>query len=140
MKRICPVHGIYEKHSKQDRCPKCAKQSQKLYDKSERDKENMKFYQSAAWKKVRKIQLTQHPLCIVCKKPATIVDHIIEIRDGGSKLSLSNLQSMCVSCHNAKTAAAKIQRGGQVKSLQTDSPYTDAPPKISQSPFSRGTL
>lgn len=140
MKRICPIHGIYEKQNKQDKCPLCAKTSNKHYDNNQRDKERIKFYQSSAWKKIRKIQLTKYPLCVECKEPAVMVDHIIEIEDGGSKLSLSNLQSMCLSCHNTKTTEAKIQRGGRAKSLQNQNPHTDAPPNFSQSPFARGTL
>lgn len=140
MKRICPIHGIYEKQNKQDKCPECAKASNKNYDNNQRDDDLVNFYRSPAWKRVRKIQLTKHPICINCDRPAAIVDHIVEIRDGGSRLSLSNLQSMCISCHNTKTAEAKQNRGGWSKSLQTSSPSTDAPPKLSQIAFSRGTV
>ncbi|MBT3205587.1 MAG: hypothetical protein HOB14_00275 [Gammaproteobacteria bacterium] len=42
------------------------------------------------------------------------VDHIIEIKDGGSQLDERNLQSLCHACHNAKTSCERV---GRVKSL-----------------------
>jgi len=40
-----------------------------------------KFYKTARWKRLRKLQLTQHPLCKFCLErgavePATVVDHV----------------------------------------------------------------
>ncbi len=134
-KRLCNIHGMWTKDSKQTTCPKCKKRSTKTYDKTYRNKEADKFYHSRAWKRVRGLQLSKYPLCVECRRPAMIADHIIEIRDGGAKLSLDNLQSMCISCHNAKTAQQKIQRRGAVKSLQTSQPHTEAQYSISQKPF-----
>jgi 5-methylcytosine-specific restriction enzyme A len=34
--------------------------------------------------------------------PARVVDHIQPIRDGGDRLDLRNLQSLCVSCNTRK--------------------------------------
>ncbi|MDD5406000.1 MAG: hypothetical protein PHE73_03540 [Sulfurovaceae bacterium] len=136
MKRICPIHGIHS----ETRCPKCHKQTAKTYDKTKRV--NAKFYHSKEWKEVREIQLKRNPVCCVdgCGKPAVIVDHDEEIEDGGCKLCLDNLRSMCISCHNIKTKKAKAAREGRSKSLQNSSPNTDAPPKLSQNVFLRGTL
>lgn len=139
-KRICNIHGLWEKNSPKDRCPKCKKSSTREYDKNYRNQEASKFYHSREWKRVRGLQLKKYPLCIECNHPAKIVDHIIEIEDGGAKLSLYNLQSMCISCHNAKTAEQKIQRGGAVKSLQTDDTNTEPPAKLSQKQVHGGTL
>ncbi|MDD5359479.1 MAG: HNH endonuclease signature motif containing protein [Sulfurovaceae bacterium] len=136
MKRLCPIHGIYA----EDRCPKCNKQTAKTYDKTKR--KNSNFYHSKQWKEVRDIQLKRNPICCVegCDKPAVIVDHIIEIEDGGCKLCLDNLQSMCISCHNIKTKETAAARGGRSKSLQNSSTNTDAPSRFLQSPFHGGTL
>jgi len=132
-KSICPIHGITN-----GSCDKCKKSSNRTYDKYKRDKELNKFYHSARWIKIRSLQLKKFPLCIECGQPAKIVDHIEEIRDGGDRYSLENLQSMCISCHNRKTAKAKSQRGGGVKSLESETPMTEAPPKFLQKPFSWG--
>jgi 5-methylcytosine-specific restriction enzyme A len=61
------------------------------------------------WDKLRAVVLTiDKHLCRQHKaqgiiKPATHVDHIISKAQGGTN-ALSNLQSLCVDCHNAKTA------------------------------------
>lgn len=101
-KRICPIHGIWTKTPEQKRCPKCKTTSNKEYDNNRRNQESKKFYNSAAWKKVRKLVLTSNPFCVECGKPAEMVDHKKAIKDGGAKLDLNNLQPMCNSCHNRK--------------------------------------
>jgi len=84
-------------------CEKHKAGSQREYDKTRRDTDADRFYHSARWKKVRAMHLSRNPLCVVCGMPATMVDHIIEIRDGGCRLCDDNLQSMCIPCHNRKT-------------------------------------
>ena len=37
-------------------------------------------------------------------------DHIIEVKDGGPRLDLSNGQALCGSCHSIKTAKARAER------------------------------
>ncbi|XPS83916.1 HNH endonuclease domain protein [Desulfosarcina variabilis str. Montpellier] len=40
-----------------------------------------------------------------------IVDHIVELKDGGAPLSEDNVQSLCRSCHQRKTAReARLRR------------------------------
>lgn len=73
-------------------------------------KPNMKFYNSKAWRTTRKIYISSNPLCENCLEQgltveANVVDHITEINDGGAKLSLSNLRSLCHPCHNSKTGS-----------------------------------
>ncbi len=139
-KRICPIHGFWEKTDTQRRCPLCSAQAAKRYNALQRDKEAEKFYKSAAWKKVRGIHLARQPLCVECGRPAKIVDHIQEIRDGGAKLSDENLQSMCVACHNAKTAEERKKREGASKKNQTARPRIAPSPKFLQTQISGGTL
>lgn len=63
------------------------------------------------WKeKIRKPFLDANPLCVECSKggritEATVVDHIVPHRGDPVKFNdISNLQSLCQTCHNRKTA------------------------------------
>ena len=89
-------------------CDECARKysyaRNKDYDKNIRDETSTKFYNSAQWKKIRKQVLMQEPFCRICGYPAQMVDHIVPISQGGSKTDYSNLQPLCQSCHNKKTA------------------------------------
>tara|TARA_Y100001938_G_scaffold95994_1_gene131405 strand:+ start:594 stop:926 length:333 start_codon:yes stop_codon:yes gene_type:complete len=76
------------------------------------NKEINKFYKSTPWRNIRLIVLKRQPLCVSCQKKgeiktANVVDHILPIRLGGKKLELTNLQSLCVSCHNSKSSKEK---------------------------------
>ena len=67
------------------------------------------FYQSTRWRALRATVLREQPLCRLCHEQgvlqaAKVVDHITPIKQGGARFDRSNLQSLCVSCHNAKTA------------------------------------
>lgn len=54
------------------------------------------------WKKIRLAVLREEPLCRACQAPATCVDHIQPLKQGGDH-SRWNLQPLCASCHNSKT-------------------------------------
>jgi 5-methylcytosine-specific restriction endonuclease McrA len=43
--------------------------------------------------------------------PAAMVDHIVPIRQGGAALDMNNLQSLCWSCHCAKSIKEGIRFG-----------------------------
>ncbi len=67
------------------------------------------FYTSAAWRRTRDAFLREHPLCHACEGrgrfvPAVVVDHVTPLKAGGARFDVSNLQSLCASCHNRKTA------------------------------------
>jgi 5-methylcytosine-specific restriction protein A len=77
------------------------------------------LYHSQQWRSTRDIHLegfttidgkkVSNRLCIECYKKGKVmkmhtVDHIIRVEDGGPKFDLSNLQSLCLSCHNRKSA------------------------------------
>ena len=66
-----------------------------------------RFYSTANWQAIAKRQLARQPLCQGCPGvvPATLVDHIIPIKQGGALRDPANLQSLCRSCHAAKTKA-----------------------------------
>jgi 5-methylcytosine-specific restriction protein A len=60
----------------------------------------------ARWVKVRLIKLKRNPLCECCHGQgkitiATLVHHIVSIRDGGAVLDMSNLMSLCIRCHDS---------------------------------------
>ena len=62
------------------------------------------------WRRARAAYLARHPLCVPCEaagrlEPATVVDHVVPHR-GSAVLfwDQSNWQSLCKSCHDAKTA------------------------------------
>ena len=57
---------------------------------------------------IRKLFFSKSPLCAICLnqgriKTATELDHIIPLHKGGSN-DMSNLQGLCIHCHQAKTA------------------------------------
>ena len=143
-KKICSFHGMWD-NKKYKSCPKCKSVSSRTYDKSYRNQEADKFYHSRDWKNVREsIRKRDGGLCQQCKRDgriteSNVVDHIVEIKDGGDKLSLSNLECLCHPCHNRKTSSNKTHRGGRTKSLQTGSENTEPPSKLLQNPFEGGT-
>ena len=83
-------------------------QQMREYNAYNRDKEAQAFYNSKAWRSTRLQQLRSQPLCEECLRnnritPATLVDHIIPIKDGGARLDFNNLQSLCQVCHEIKS-------------------------------------
>jgi 5-methylcytosine-specific restriction enzyme A len=73
------------------------------------------FYLSVAWRRFRAWYLSRHPLCEACERegrtiPASMVDHIVELKDGGAPLAEDNAMSLCWKCHGLKTAQAKNHR------------------------------
>ena len=100
-------------------CEKHQAEANANYNKHYRDKERQKFYNSQRWEAVRAEKLRKDPFCEECRKggtliKATVVDHIVEIKDGGSELDIDNLQSLCWSCHS-RMRRAKQQSGANRK-------------------------
>jgi 5-methylcytosine-specific restriction endonuclease McrA len=65
-----------------------------------------KFYKTARWKRLRKLQLTQHPLCKFCLErgavePATVVDHVKPHKGNWTEFVTGELQSLCEPRHNS---------------------------------------
>lgn len=86
----------------------------KEYDKLTRfnaeNEQYMSFYHTKEWRTLRAaIKNRDRGLCLECKskskmKSMDVVDHIVPIREDWSKrLDPTNCQSLCHSCHNAKT-------------------------------------
>lgn len=76
---------------------------------------NSKFYNSKQWRDLRSMHIRHYPLCKWCEEEgkvvaADVVDHIIEINNGGEKLDSNNLMSMCHPHHNQKTNWSRAKR------------------------------
>lgn len=66
------------------------------------------FYSSQQWRTARAAFLKRNPLCVTCQSfdrlvVATVVDHVQPIKSGGARFNWTNLQPLCVPCHNRKT-------------------------------------
>lgn len=90
-------------------------ENNRRYDTDRRDKGMRAFYTSTAWRHLRELKLKQMPMCEECYRQgriskAVIVDHIKPARESLSdRLNIDNLQSLCRSCHNKKTATDRTQ-------------------------------
>ena len=76
------------------------------------DKSNSRIYKGRQWRKVRAMVLHRQPICVMCERKgkyitANVVDHITPINKGGAIYSMDNLQGLCSSCHNSKSAKDK---------------------------------
>jgi 5-methylcytosine-specific restriction protein A len=63
-------------------------------------------------------------MCVECERngedrAANVVDHIIRINDGGSKLNRSNHQSLCKKCHDKKSASEGAKYRGMGIKVRT---------------------
>ena len=66
-------------------------------------------YNCAAWRKLRLQVLREYPICNNCKRlTSTVADHITPVRLGGEFWDINNLQGLCASCHNSKSAKERI--------------------------------
>ena len=81
---------------------------------------NSDFYHSKQWRGLRNYYIQRNPLCEACKRRGKVtggqvVDHIKSINLGGNKTDLSNLQTLCHSCHNSKSAKEGWEMRKQIK-------------------------
>ncbi len=116
MKRICPLHGYWIKKDKDDRCPKCSKGKNKNYDRTKRDQSSKKIYNSKKWIKESRpgAIVRDNGRCVKCgSNENLVVDHIKELKDGGSPYDLNNLQTLCKKCHKIKTDIEKKRRNAK---------------------------
>jgi 5-methylcytosine-specific restriction enzyme A len=64
------------------------------------------FYSTARWRRLRRMQLRQHPLCKFCLShgivtAANVVDHVTPHRGDWNAFVTGELQSLCEPCHNS---------------------------------------
>ncbi len=74
------------------------------------------------WRKLRLLVLRAEPLCRMCAEigrtsPATVVDHIKPIRDGGTN-AWDNLQPLCKRCHDG--AKQSFEATGKMRGCDAD--------------------
>lgn len=96
--RLCAKHGLTVTGA----CPECQKERKALMRqyKDNRPSSRQRGY-TTTWEKVRKLKLTQDPLCESCLrnkiKPATLVHHLDE---NPRNNKIENLMSLCSNCHD----------------------------------------
>jgi 5-methylcytosine-specific restriction protein A len=101
----CPNEAV-----RRGRCREHQSEEERSYSARNRLKRDG-FYDSQGWKIQRTLAIVRdHYTCCLCGQPATDVDHITSIEDGGSKLALDNLQSLCRACHSSKTRSEQLSR------------------------------
>ena len=88
-------------------CNKHQRQANSDYNRYSRDDDSKLFYKSQAWRRLSALQLKREPLCAECLNagratPAAIAHHAVSIRDGGERLDIADLRSLCRGCHNRK--------------------------------------
>lgn len=98
-------------------CPEHKKLMTAQYDNRYRNRDVSEFYHSREWRHLRKVFLTEHPFCTECWKKgklteASVVDHVVPIRQGGPALNENNLQALCASCHSSKSIKEGSRFGG----------------------------
>ena len=80
--------------------------------------DNSSFYHSKQWRMLRNWYIKKYPICAECNRQGKLtagycVDHIRPISIGGNKIDISNLQTLCESCHAKKSAqeSAEYRKG-----------------------------
>lgn len=114
MRKVCSFGGcnrIVDVAPNQTKTPRCDKHPlsyspKKVYE--HHHHQGKHIYSSARWRNLRNQFIKHNPLCAHCKvddiiTPGDMVDHIVEIEDGGEIWDVDNLQTLCNSCHNKKT-------------------------------------
>ena len=80
-----------------------------------------KWYHTAHWRNLRTLVLSRDPVCMICQRFAsTVADHIKPHKGMWSLFcDLANLQGLCKSCHDTKTATEDGGGGNQIKNAET---------------------
>lgn len=122
MRKICSYPGcntpveVDDLDRSSPRCPQhpLAYTPKKIYS-HQHDHTGKVIYGTYKWKKLRKAYKDEHPLCEDCliydiHTPVAVVDHVIELEDGGDPYDPANFRSLCHTCHNRKTARERKKR------------------------------
>lgn len=69
------------------------------------EEEAKRQYNTVAWRRYRRKYLSMYPLCVVCEREATVVDHVTPARVRPDWFwRADNHQAMCEQCHSSKRA------------------------------------
>ena len=71
------------------------------------------FYSSAAWIALRdRVRREARGRCQMqgCTRRGAVVDHIVELKDGGAPLERTNVWLLCISHHSLKTVSERSRR------------------------------
>jgi 5-methylcytosine-specific restriction protein A len=91
---------------RQPKIPVVGANRHREYDRTSRDPESKRLYDSAVWRKLRRVKLARDPLCEMCREEGRVVaashvHHRVEIRDNRElALDIDNLVSLCHSHHS----------------------------------------
>ncbi len=105
--------AIATSNSRCDKHPKIKKFKQYEHNK---DLNGKIVHNTTRWKELRLRKLKANPLCEYCiargfPVPAKDIDHIQEVQDRPDlAYTFSNLQALCRSCHNIKSAEVRKKR------------------------------
>lgn len=124
MKKICSCAGCNNSVEVGDfdrSSPRCSEHPLSYTPKKRYEHQHINgkhIYSSYRWKQLRKSYATANPICEHCYahgmiEPLAVVDHILELEDGGDPYDYNNLQSLCHCCHNKKTASERKRRHGK---------------------------
>lgn len=77
------------------------------------------FYQSREWQRlVKAIKQMRGNFCERCGSSYRVIgDHMVERKDGGADLDESNIELLCIRCHNTKTSQARKMRALGTKAI-----------------------
>lgn len=111
--------GFCVGHVREARAPRRTTARRRRMDNEELKRDA--WYSSKKWTSLRRAFISRNPLCRICDangfvRSADVVDHIIERKDNDAlRLNWDNLQSLCHSCHNQKSADEKRKRNKKQK-------------------------
>jgi 5-methylcytosine-specific restriction endonuclease McrA len=80
----------------------------------EQERPGRSVYKTERWKQLSAAMRKAVRACQMCGRAGKrlVVDHIVELKDGGDPWSPGNLVCVCWSCHTVKTNGAKRARIG----------------------------
>lgn len=89
--------------------------------------EYRRLYKTAAWQRIRRLQLLNEPLCRFCARvgrvvPARVVDHVVAHRGDEWLFYNGELQSLCKLCHDRDKQRDERREalGGDANGVPTD--------------------
>jgi hypothetical protein len=83
-------------------------------DRSSTKSQWSRYYDSAFWRRRRKLQMKHQPLCQMCLTrglvtPAKVADHIEPHNGSWTKFRLGALQSLCFDCHDRRKRIIELR-------------------------------